>query len=471
MFYTKTFPNHFSMVTGLYEDEHEIVGNQMYDSKLNDTFRPTTTDPAWWNPNGDRLPIWTANELYTSDGINGSVETSSESRKRYSASMMFPGSNVPFMNRLPTHYRNHSKTRNYTENMDQVIDWITDPIEPANFVAIYCGYPDEMAHIHGPWGEKTLASLRHVDSAAGYLVKRLRDTGLADRTNIIFVSDHGMSELKQTLYLDRYANTTNFNLYGSSPGWSVFVKPEKRYLKNKIYSELKEASKKADLDVWRRAEVPSKYHYSKTARIGDFFIMTRNHSDLFLSKSVDDGSWHDPTKWGNHGWKPDDPDMRPLFMGFGPSFRKDYYNPKIFQIIDLFPLMAFLLDLPLDKLPNNGTLASTVDFIDIGHFNHGNEVGKCEYPLVLTSFMAATVVKCRLISPINQSSNFCCDPSNIAVAETYLILAMMLLIAGMAFIAFSHGKRSRHKAKYVEFEDLAPSLNIDLNYYASERKV
>lgn len=361
MYVTKTFPNHFSMVTGLYEDEHEIINNKMFDPKLNDTFKPGVSSPLWWNPSGRTMPIWIANQVFgDKDG-----------KKRYSASMMYPGSTTPYLDSLPTHLRDFDTKRNWTDNIETVINWLTDEGQPANFVSMYFDDPDSTAHTHGPWGQPTLESVRRIDSAAGYLVKRLREVQLADRTNIIFVSDHGMTEVKNVIYLSDSMDTSGFDMYGNTPNWSVFVKDKRRSQKNKIFRELLAAAKKNHYRIYKRSDIPPEYHYSKSPRIGDFFILADEKYDLYKERPEKMRDY--PEVWGNHGWKPSNRDMRPLFMAYGPSFKQDYYHAEPFPNIDLFPLMVFLLGLPSENLPNNGSLARIIDVIDVGHFEENGE--------------------------------------------------------------------------------------------------
>lgn len=357
---TKTFPNHFSMATGLYEDEHEVINNKMYDPKLNATFKPGVLSKEWWDPKGIAMPIWTANEKLGE----------SLGQTRYSAAMMYPGASTPYHDILPTHLKDYVRNANFTDNIETVIEWLSDPNRPANMVAMYFDEPDSIAHMHGPWAQETLDAVRRVDSAAGYLVKRLRDIELAEKTNIIFVSDHGMAEVKNVVYLSDSMDTSGFTLYGNSPDWSVFVKPEYRHQKTKIFQQLSAGSKKNHYRIYKRADIPPELHYSKSARIGDFFILTDEKYDLYQIRPKENKQY--PKVWGNHGWKPESRDMRPLFMAYGPSFKQDYNHLEPFPNIDLFPLMVFLLGLPSANLPNNGSLARIVDMIDIGHFEDAN---------------------------------------------------------------------------------------------------
>lgn len=364
MYITKTFPNHFSMATGLFEDEHEMINNKMFDPRLNETFKPGVISSEWWNPRGNAMPIWIANELVAEKFLH---------QQRFSGSMMYPGSSTPYFNTLPTHLHDYQPKANWTENIETVISWLTDSKKAANFVSIYFDEPDTIAHWHGPWAKETLDAVRQVDQAAGYLIKRLNEVNLADKTNIIFVSDHGMAEMKTLAYFSDFLDMSAIDLYGNSPDWSVFVKPEKRHLKAKIYQDLVANSKKNHYRVFKRSEIPPEMHYSKSPRIGDFFILVDEKYDLFPTRppksSNNNKNYPVPKIWGNHGWNPKDPDMRPLFMAYGPVFKKNYNHPESFPNIDLFPLMSFLLDLPAIFLPNNGSLARIIDVIELAHLD------------------------------------------------------------------------------------------------------
>lgn len=227
--------------------------------------------------------------------------------------------------------------------------------------------------------------MRKVDSAAGYLVKRLRDVGLFEQTNIIFLSDHGMAQLNKSIFLEDYLDTKLFELYGASPTWSVWIKPEYLSMRTKVFGQLKDASRKAHFTVYKRTSIPPEFHYSKSARIGHFFIITDPGYDLFYNKT------HMGLKneiWGNHGWNPTEDDMRPLFMAMGPKFKRDYYHEKPFPNIDLFPLMCYILGLPRENLSNNGTFSNVVDMLNGPRYNGGQQLAKCKHIYYVSNFLS-----------------------------------------------------------------------------------
>lgn len=349
LFFTKTFPNHLSMVTGLFEDEHQVINNYMFDPHLNRTFDPSNEDPAWWNPKGKTVPIWTANELLDCDRAD-----------RYSGSMMYPGSGSLYLSSTPTYVKSFDKARNWTKNIETVIDWLTDPIRPANFVSIYFDEPDSSGHQFGPWHEKTLRALKSVDQAIGHLMKRLAEVNLDEQANLIFVSDHGMDEVREVIFLEDFVDVNQFTMVGASPIWSVFVRPEFKHLKARIFQRLKDNERIGNYSVSTRETIPKSYHYSNTDRIGDFLIVANHHCELIRSRA--DVKYDYPDVFGNHGWAPTDDSMRPLFMALGNKFKQSYYHPEPFPNIDLYPLMLRILDLP--DVPSNGSLSRVLDLLD-----------------------------------------------------------------------------------------------------------
>lgn len=370
LYITKTFPNHFSMATGLYEDEHQIVNNNMFDPDLNATFKPGNFQSEWWNPSGTIMPIWIANQAIK--------PLSDPQAQRHSGVMMYPGSGAEYHGIFPTHYKDYDTVRNWTYNIETAISWLTHPKSPANLLLLYFEDPDRVAHSYGPWGKETLMAVRRVDSAAGYFVKRLREKGLFDETNILFVSDHGMAEVKTIIYLSDIFDTSKIKLYGASPNWSIFVKQEFAHEKSIIFEKLLVASRQNNFRIYKREDISQDFHYSKSKRIGDFLLVTQKGIDMYLDRSKD---WYKSKIWGNHGWRPDDKDMRPLFLATGPSFKKNYVHPTTFPNIDLFPLMTFLLNLPSKSVPNNGSWARVAGMISHEYLQRfdDNISASCKY--------------------------------------------------------------------------------------------
>ena len=163
-FVTKTFPNHFTIVTGLYEESHGIISNYMYDPLYKEYFDQKGQDPKWWNKT---TPIWITNEL--------------QHPGRKSGTVYWPGSQVSYRNHSPyfslPRYDPNFRGR---QRVDKMIDLLLEP-DPVNFIACYFQEPDATSHLHGPESKEVAAALKEVDELFGYFVRKLKRVNLYDK--------------------------------------------------------------------------------------------------------------------------------------------------------------------------------------------------------------------------------------------------------------------------------------------------
>lgn len=161
-FITKTFPNHHSIATGLYEENHGIVANSMWDPDWDETFKTCSEQKCgrWYGGQ----PIWNSNELHGMDlesgrkkRHSGEEETPSKASKKTSGVMYWPGitaninnMTVTFVEKYIDPYANDTKYMNLTQRFDKAISWFTHADTPANLVMIYYEFPDKLCHSHGP---------------------------------------------------------------------------------------------------------------------------------------------------------------------------------------------------------------------------------------------------------------------------------------------------------------------------------
>ncbi|CAF0875004.1 unnamed protein product, partial [Didymodactylos carnosus] len=218
-FTTTTFPNHFTIVTGLYEETHGIVNNIMYDPILNASTRfDTMNDTKWWSQNSYSEPIWMTNELQNN---NGKVET-----KRRSGVISWPSTGTPVNGHMPSKYEIYNETRRFETIIDQIIKWFKDPNEPINFGTIYFYEPDHTGHIYGPLSSQMNTTLQYCDQLLGYLLAQIdNDPYLKQNLNVILTSDHGMTEVdeKRTLKLDDYIDSSLYSAYGGLSQMNIFL--------------------------------------------------------------------------------------------------------------------------------------------------------------------------------------------------------------------------------------------------------
>jgi predicted AlkP superfamily pyrophosphatase or phosphodiesterase len=334
VFPTLTFPNFYSIATGLYPEHHGIVSNTIKDSVLGRfTLRDTASarDPRWWG--GE--PIW----------------VTAEKQGKRAATFFWPGSDVPIGGVRPTYYRLYDASVPNAERIRQVVEWLTLPPDSApDLVTVYFDDVDQAGHDFGPNSPETDSAIARVDRAVGALLDGLRSRGLDRSVNVVVVSDHGMAELKagQLIFLDDYVDTAAVEVVDLGPVLSLHARGRKE---NEVYRRLRGAH--PHLRVYRKSEMPEQLHY-------------RMHHRIPAIIGVADEGWRITTRGqaasrrgqllrGHHGYPPDLPSMRALFLARGPVFaRGSVVEP--FQNIHLYSLLTRILG--LRPAMTDGTLDS-----------------------------------------------------------------------------------------------------------------
>ena len=214
VFITKTYPNHYTMVTGLYAESHGIVANEMYDPILNETFSLNKMDihnSKFWE---EASPIWVTNQR--------------EGHKTGAA--MWPGTDVKIHGVFPTYYMPYNESVSFEDRVARLIDWFTSE-EPINFGLLYWEQPDEMGHILGPENPLMGPVISDIDKKLGYLMSELKKAKLWDVINVIITSDHGMSQSssERLIELDQYVNRELYEVIDHSPAVAILPKEGRSY--------------------------------------------------------------------------------------------------------------------------------------------------------------------------------------------------------------------------------------------------
>lgn len=330
-FPTKTFPNHYTLVTGLVPDHHGIVANTMWDDTLGRFamgLRDAVRDARWWG--GE--PIW----------------VTSEQQGRPSAPFFWPGSEAPIGGVRPAHWVPFADSFPREARVDSVLAWLDVP--PAHrpaFVSLYYSDVDHAGHNSGPGSPQVDSALIVVDRMLSRLASGLRARGLGDVVNIIVVSDHGMSATSRDrlIALDDYIVLEDVTVVDWSPVGAVTPKPGQS---EAVYQALRGAH--PHLQVYRKGEVPSQYRFGSHPRVTELVLVaddgwTITSRDRFATFRAG----------GTHGYDQSLPSMRALFVASGPAFRRGSVVPS-FGNIHVYELMAHILG--LRPAPNDGQLDS-----------------------------------------------------------------------------------------------------------------
>ena len=212
-----TYPNFYTMITGLYPESHGLVHNTMYDSRLNDYFTIDNVednfDPKWY----------TAETIYYTNHAAGPG--------RYSGSVAFPAGVTPSKGVSLDHvipnffWMNVTDARHSHYEVDTMVSWFQDQNKPINLGLLYFGEPDEVSHKYGPDSNETHEVIGKVNDAIGYLKTKLDDIGLLDKINIIITADHGQINYKGFVNIDDCSNRSLYSTNMGSAGIVVFVLP------------------------------------------------------------------------------------------------------------------------------------------------------------------------------------------------------------------------------------------------------
>jgi predicted AlkP superfamily pyrophosphatase or phosphodiesterase len=320
-----TFPNHYSIVTGLYPGHHGIVANHFYDpvrmqnydfDKLN-----AVSDGSWYGG----VPLWAL----------------AEKQDMRSACFFWPSSDAEIAGMRPSYYLHYDGRIPDEQRIDQVIAWLKLPAaQRPHFITLYYSEPDHSGHKFGPESPETAEAIRHVDSLVGTLLTDLKTVNLP--VDVIVVSDHGMAAVEgDWIDLDHYADLSQFETDGS------LLYPNDESAAARAYQPLSKASDK--FVVYRRADVPAYLHYDSNARIGDPVVIPTGPY-MIRAHATENPEIAQPDVTGEHGYDPRQmKSMRAIFYAVGPDIRPRA-EVQPFENVDVYPFIARILGLKIGSI-------------------------------------------------------------------------------------------------------------------------
>ena len=340
-FPTLTFPNHYTIVTGLYPDHHGIVNNRMLDPASGKRFVSSdpmlAADPLWWG--GE--PLWV--------GV--------ERQGKHAATMFWPGSDYQIDGVRPEFWKSFDRRISADERVDQVLNWLDLPAgRRPDFITLYFDQVDHEAHDFGPDAKEVDAALALVDSALGHLLAGLEQRHLRNATNLVVVSDHGMTTTNGARYivLDDVIDVRDVELIDVGVLTGLAAKPG-----HETQVERALLAPHAHMNCWRKAQMPARLHYGTHARIPPLLCLA---DDGWTISTRDDRLEHSnrEAQKGEHGYDNDDPKMRALFVAHGPAFRRGLVVPE-FDNVDVYPLLTRVLG--IRAAPNDGDFSAVAPLL------------------------------------------------------------------------------------------------------------
>jgi predicted AlkP superfamily pyrophosphatase or phosphodiesterase len=315
-----TFPNHYTLVTGLYPSHHGLVGNSFYDPAKKESYsmsaKDKVRDSSWYGG----TPLWVL----------------AQQQQMLSASLFWVGSEAAIKGIRPTYSYNYNEAIPMQRRIEIVKDWLTLPeAQRPHLITFYLSEPDHAGHRYGPEAPETAGAVRMVDSVIARLTEAVAATGLP--VNFVFVSDHGMTSVGREHPLAMPAAISRERFIIPSSGTMIDIHAKDTADIQPLYEQLKKEEK--DYKVYLRADVPAYLHYAakddRTNRIGDIIVIPE-WPKVFSGRKPG-GGYHgfDPTKVK---------DMHATFMAWGPRFKQGLKIPT-FENVNVYPLVAELLQL------------------------------------------------------------------------------------------------------------------------------
>lgn len=340
-FPSKTFPNHYSIVTGMYPATHGLINNYFYDPQRKEAYsmadRKKVEDGSWYGG----VPLWVL----------------AEQQQMLSASFYWVGSEAPIKGIRPTYYYQYNEQIPFKSRVQTVVDWLKLPAEERpHLITFYMSEVDHAGHRFGPDAPETEKAVQELDEQIKQLTDAVATTGLP--VNFILVSDHGMTQIdtENTLDLPTVVDTAKFMVSGG--GMVVELHAKNKKDKKTIKSTYKQLKKQAEnYSVYTRNSLPNYLHYGAKDdvynRVGDILLLSDWPKVFhFSSRSPSPGT---------HGFDPYKvKDMHATFYAWGPAFKQGEEIPS-FKNVHVYPLVTEILGLPYNhKIDGDMTLVKEV---------------------------------------------------------------------------------------------------------------
>lgn len=351
-----TFPNHFTLVTGLYPESHGVVGNSFWDPQLEEEFFYTdparSMQPKWWQAE----PVWNTAEKA---GIKSAIH-------------MWPGSEALIGGIIPTFLAKFNATEILSRKVDRILQLLDLPGyeessrrsllkegERPQLIAAYVPVVDADGHKYGPNSTEIRQTIKRVDDMLYDLFDGLRQRNLTDIVNVVIVSDHGMSTVNGLIQLD---DLIDLNSIQHIDGWPLYgLRPKDSGDLQKLYDSLVvQSTRNPNFDVYLRDEnMPERYHFSHNDRIAPLWMIPKTgwaivkREDFDVEEAKKTGQVYHPR--GLHGYDHEHPLMRAIFVARGPAFpHTPNSRVEVFQNIEVYNIICDSLH--ITPRPNNGTI-------------------------------------------------------------------------------------------------------------------
>ena len=309
-----TFPNHYTLVTGLHPDHHGIVGNRFTDAELG-VFTMASKESGFWD---QAEPIWVSAE-------KAGVRT---------GTMFWPGSEVEIHGVRPSRWEPFDQSMSGDARVDRILSWLDLPADQRpRFETLYFDIVDSAGHRHGPDAAETRAAVASVDASIGRLVEGLKARGLYDRTLLVLVSDHGMAATSpdRVVWIDDIIDPAALQI---GYGGAVLTADPAPGREAEVQQKL--VGRHPHMECWNKADVPARLVYGSNPRVARIVCLVETG---WLTATRD----RPVTRPGGaHGYDNQAPEMQALFIAHGPGVIPGRRLTDL-DSVDVQPVLARML--------------------------------------------------------------------------------------------------------------------------------
>ncbi|OJD10102.1 hypothetical protein AJ78_08749 [Emergomyces pasteurianus Ep9510] len=400
-----TFPNHFTLVTGLHPESHGIVGNTFWDPALKQEFYYTdparSMQPKWWTAE----PLWVTAEK---QGVPTAIH-------------MWPGSEAHIAHVEPTHLDKFNGKEDLVNKANRVLSFLDLPDDeeakdlPSDtgrrpqLIAAYVPNVDADGHKFGPNSTEIRNTIAQVDKMLAIIFQGLHDRNLTEIVNVVIVSDHGMATTS-TDRLIQLEDLIDIELVDRFDGWPLQgIRPKRPEDLETLKQQLTESSKRYQdsIEVYTRETMPDRYHFSNNDRIAPLWVIPKTgwaiveRADFDVKEAKKKNTVYNPR--GLHGYDHEHPLMRSIFVARGPKFPHDPNSRmKNFQNIEVYNIVCDSLE--IEPHPNNGTLRLPLNPIGLHSDADAPGVDNLDDPPISTSASNMVITSTTQMHSPNQPS-------------------------------------------------------------------
>lgn len=286
-----TFPNHYTLVTGLHPDHHGVVGNRFNDAQLG-AFTMASKESGFWDQ-GE--PIWVTAE-------KAGVRT---------GTMFWPGSEVEIHGVRPSQWAPFDQGMPGDARVDRLLSWLDLPLDQRpKLETLYFDIVDTAGHRNGPDSAETRAAAASVDASMARLIEGLKARGLYDRTMLVVVSDHGMAATSpgRVVWIDDIIDPAALNI---GYGGAVLTADPAPGREAEVQQKL--VGRHPHMECWNKADVPARLVYGSNPRVAQIVCLVETG---WLTATRD----RPVTRAGGaHGYDNQAPEMAAIFIAHGPG--------------------------------------------------------------------------------------------------------------------------------------------------------